>query len=100
MANMKFNENFALIDKAGDVRYPEYVCGILKIGKAGYRTTMDMEVFARAVLLEELDGRFGCLDGRKRGILKFSGRAHEAVSYELVPDLAKKLGLPAKGVRT
>lgn len=96
---MEFNEKFALVDTAGDCRYPEYIGGVLKIGKDGRITTTDVEVFARAILLDGLDGRFCCMDGSKKGILKFSGRAHEAVSYELAPYIAKKLGLPAKDIR-
>lgn len=96
---MRFNEDFALLDSSGDRRYPEYIGGVLKIGKDGYLTTIDVEVFARAILLEGLDGRFGCMDGSKKGVLKFSGKAHVAVSYKLAPYLAKKLGLPAEDVR-
>ena len=64
-----------------------------------FEETNRVEDFARAILIDEKDGRFVCADGRKPGLLKFSGRAREARSYRLDPKIADSLGIPAFGTR-
>jgi hypothetical protein len=96
---MNHNPKLALIDSDGDERFAAVINGTFQIGKGRKRTPPDIETFARAILIEGEDGRFVCADGRKPGVLKFSGRAKEARSYRLDPMIAKKLGLPAQGSR-
>jgi len=96
---MTHNTRFALIDKAGDERFPAIINGTFQIGKGRGELPTRIEDFARAILIDEKDGRFVCADGRKPGILKFSGRANEARSYRLDPLIADQLGIPAQGSR-
>lgn len=96
---MNHNPKLALIDSDGDERFAAIINGTFQIGKGRKRTPTDIETFARAILIEGEDGRFVCADGRKPGILKFSGRAKEARSYRLDPMIAAKLGIPAQGTR-
>ena len=96
---MNYNPKLALIDSDGDERFAAIINGTFQIGKGRKRTPTDIETFARAILIEGEDGRFVCADGRKPGILKFSGRAKEARSYRLDPMIAAKLGIPAQGTR-
>ena len=96
---MNHNPKLALIDSDGDERFAAIINGTYQIGKERKRTPPDIETFARAILIEGEDGRFVCADGRKPGILKFSGRAKEARSYRLDPIIADKLGIPAQGTR-
>lgn len=96
---MNHNPKLALIDSDGDERFAAIINGTFQIGKGRKRTPYDIETFARAILIEGEDGRFVCADGRKPGVLKFSGRAKEARSYRLDPMIAAKLGIPAQGTR-
>jgi len=96
---MNHNKQFALIDREGKERFAALLNGAHQIGKDRRRTTRDIEDFARAILIEGEDGRFVRADGTKPGVLKFSGRAREAVAYRLHPDIATKLGIPAYGSR-
>ncbi|NVD46149.1 hypothetical protein [Qipengyuania atrilutea] len=96
---MNHNPKLALIDSDGDERFAAIINGTYQIGKARKRTPPDIQTFARAILIEGEDGRFVCADGRKPGILKFSGRAKEARSYRLDPTIAAQLGIPATGNR-
>lgn len=96
---MNHNPKLALIDSDGDERFAAIINGTFQIDKGRKRTPPDIETFARAILIEGEDGRFVCADGRKPGILKFSGRAREARSYRLDPMIAAKLGIPAQGTR-
>ena len=96
---MNHNPNFALIDTDGDERFAAIIEGTFQIGKGRDELPTRIEDFARAILIDEKDGRFVCADGRKPGILKFSGRAKEARSYRLDPVIAAKLGIPAYGAR-
>lgn len=96
---MNHNPKLSLIDSDGDERFAAIINGTFQIGKGRKRTPTDIETFARAILIEGEDGRFVCADGRKPGILKFSGRAREARSYRLDPMIAAKLGIPAQGTR-
>lgn len=96
---MDYDTRLALIDNDGDERFAAIIKGTFQIGKERGDTPTDITVFARAILKEGCDGRFVCSDGRKQGILKFSGRARKAVSYRLDPSIAAKLGIPAQGAR-
>lgn len=96
---MTHDTRFALIDTDGDQRFAAIIDGTFQIGKARDETPTGVEDFARAILIDQKDGRFVCADGRKPGILKFSGRAKEARSYRLAPAIAAKLGIPANGTR-
>ncbi|MBB5713164.1 hypothetical protein FHT02_004434 [Sphingomonas xinjiangensis] len=91
--HMKHDTRFALIDTAGDERFAARINGTFQIGKERDATTTDIEAFARAVLIDGQGGRFVCSDGRKPAVLKFSGRAKEAVAYRLDPAIARKLGI-------
>lgn len=97
--NMKYDKRFALIDRDGDERYAAIIDGTFQIGKDRKSTPARLEHFAKAILVDGEDGRFVCPDGRKPGILKFSGRAREAVAYCLDPAVAANLGIPAHGKR-
>ena len=96
---MAHDTRFALIDKAGDERFAAILDGTFQIGKDRRRKPTNIEDFARAILIEGEDGRFVCADGRKPGVLKFSGRATEAIAYRLDPTVALKLGIPEQGSR-
>ena len=96
---MTHNTKLALIDAAGDERFPAIIGGTFQIGKDRKAKPTRIEDFARAILIDGEDGRFVCADGRKPGILKFSGRAREAVAYRLDPMIASQLGIPANGTR-
>lgn len=98
-AHMTHDTRLAVIDTDGDERFPAIINGTFQIGKERKRTPTCIEAFARAILIEGEDGRFVCRDGRKPGILKFSGRARKATSYRLDPMIAAKLGIPAQGSR-
>ena len=98
-AHMTHDTRLALIDREGDVRFPAIINGTFQIGKGRDELPTRIEDFARAILIDAKDGRFVCADGRKPGILKFSGRAKEAQSYRLDPTVAAKLGIPAQGTR-
>lgn len=96
---MNYDTRFALIDTAGDERFAARINGTFQIGKERDATPTDIEAFARAILVDGKDGRFVCADGRKPAVLKFSGRAREAVAYRLDPSVAAKLGIPATAPR-
>lgn len=97
---MTHDPRFALIDSDGEERFAAIIEGTFQIGKDRKRTPTNIEDFARAILIDGEDGRFVCSDGRKPGVLKFSGsRAQEARAYRLEPMLATKLGIPAQGTR-
>lgn len=96
---MTHDTRFALIDTDGHERFAARIKNTFQIGKDRRRTPTDIESFARAILIEGEDGRFVCANGRKPGILKFSGRAREAVAYRLAPQIAAKLGVPPAGSR-
>lgn len=98
-AHMTHDTRLALIDSDGEARFPAIINGTFQIGKDRRRTPTCIEAFSRAILIEGEDGRFVCADGRKPGILKFSGRAKEARAYRLDPTLAAKLGIPSQGTR-
>ena len=97
--HMTHDTRLALIDSDGDTRFPAIINGTFQIGKGRDELPTRIEDFARAILIDEKDGRFVCADGRKPGILKFSGRAKEARSYRLDPTIAAQLGIPAYGNR-
>ena len=96
---MTHDTRFALIDTHGDERFAAIIDGTFQIGKDRRAKPTRIEDFARAILMEGEDGRFVCANGRKPGILKFSGRAREAVSYRLNPMIAANLGIPAYATR-
>lgn len=96
---MNHDTRFALIDTDGDDRFAAIINGTFQIGKGRDDTPTSIEAFARAILVDGGDGRFVCADGRKPGILKFSGRGREAVSYRLSADIAAKIGVPPTGSR-
>lgn len=96
---MNHDTRLALIDSDGDERFPAIIDGTFQIGKDRRRKPTCIEAFSRAILIEGEDGRFVCRDGRKPGVLKFSGRAKEARAYRLDPTIAAKLGIPAQGSR-
>lgn len=96
---MNHTTQFALIDKAGDERFAAIIKGKFQIGKDRRREMLSVLDFARAILVEGEDGRFVCADGRKPAVLKFSGRAREAVAYRLDPPIARQLGIPSQGTR-
>ena len=96
---MAHDTRFALIDKDGDERFAAIVDGTFQIGKARKATPGCLEQFARSILIDGEDGRFVCADGRKPAVLKFSGRAREAVAYRLDPLIAAKLGVSPSGTR-
>ena len=96
---MTHDTRLALIDREGDARFPAIINGTFQIGKGRDELPTRIEDFARAILIDAKDGRFVCADGRKPGILKFSGRAKEAQSYRLDPTIAAKLGIPTQGTR-
>ena len=98
-AHMTHDTRLALIDREGDARFPAIINGTFQIGEGRDELPTRIEDFARAILIDAKDGRFVCSDGRKPGILKFSGRAKEAQSYRLDPTIAAKLGIPAQGTR-
>lgn len=83
----------------GDERFAAIIDGTFQIGKDRRSKPTSITDFARAILIDGEDGRFVCADGRKPGILKFSGRAREARSYRLDPMIAAQLGIPAFGTR-
>lgn len=76
---MDHDTRLALIDTDGDERFAAIINGTFQIGKERDETPTDIAAFARAILKEGRDGRFVCADGRKQGVLKFSGRARKAV---------------------
>ncbi|MDB5715991.1 MAG: hypothetical protein JWO15_3388 [Sphingomonadales bacterium] len=96
---MTHDTRFALIDTDGNERFAAIIDGTFQIGKAKDATPTSIDDYARAILIDGYDGRFVCADGRKPGILKFSGRAREAVSYRLAPQIAANLGIPSTGSR-
>lgn len=96
---MNHDTRFALIDTAGDERFAARINGAFQIGKERDATPTDIEAFARAILVEGKGGRFVCADGRKPGVLKFRGRAKEAVAYRLDPAIARKLRIPSTASR-
>lgn len=90
---MAYDSRFALIDSDGDARFPAIIKGTFQIGKGRDELPTRIEDFARAILIDKKGGRFICADGRKPGILKFSGRAKEARAYRLDPLVAAKVGV-------
>lgn len=96
---MAYDPRFALIDKQGDERFAAIINGTFQIGKGRDATPTSIEDFARAILIDQKDGRFVCADGKKPAVLKFSGRAREAQAYRLDAKVALKLGLPPVGKR-
>lgn len=97
---MARNTQFALIDKEGKDRFPAIIKGTYQIGKGRKRLPIDIETFARAILLEGEDGRFVRADGTKPGVLRFTGKRDlEAVAYRLDPQIASRLNVPAFGTR-
>jgi hypothetical protein len=98
-AHMTHNTKFALIDTDGDERFAAIIDGTFQIGKDRRTTPTRIEDFAKAILIDGEDGRFVCSDGRKPAVLKFSGKAREAVAYRLDPQIATSLGIPALGTR-
>lgn len=98
-AEMNQDLKLALIDSDGDERFAAIIDGTFQFGKDRRSKPTSITDFARAILIDGEDGRFVCADGRKPGILKFSGRAREARSYRLDPMIAAQLGIPAFGTR-
>jgi hypothetical protein len=98
-ASMAHDTRFALIDTAGDARFAAVIDGSFQVGKDRRFRPTRIEDFARAILIEGEGGRFVCGDGRKPAVLKFGGRAKEAVAYRLDPIIAARLGIPASGTR-
>jgi hypothetical protein len=98
-APMTHNTKFALIDTYGDERFAAIIDGTFQIGKERRATPTRIEDFAKAILIDGEDGRFVCSDGRKPAVLKFRGKAREAVAYRLDPQIATSLGIPAFGTR-
>lgn len=96
---MTHDIRLALIDSDGDERFAAIIDGTFQIGKSREELPTRIEDFARAILIDGKDGRFVCADGRKPGILKFSGRAKEARAYRLDPAIAAKLGVPPQATR-
>jgi hypothetical protein len=94
---MTHDIRFALIDTDGDERFAARIKNTFQIGKAKDGTPTDIEKFAHAILVDGREGRFICADGRKRGTLKFLGRA--VVGYRVAPEIAAKLGIPTTGSR-
>ena len=97
--HMNYDPRFALVDTEGNERFPAIINGTFQIGKARDAMPTDIEAFARAILVHAQGGRFVRADGGKPGILKFSGRAREAVAYRLDPAIAAALEIPASGSR-
>lgn len=79
---MTHDTRLALIDSDGDARYPAIINGSFQIGKGRDQLTTRIEDY----------GRFVCADGRKPGILKFSGRAKEASNRCLASPIATGVG--------
>lgn len=96
---MTHDPRFALIDTDGDARFAAIIDGTFQIGKDRRQKPTQIEDFARAILIDGEDGRFVCADGRKPAVLKFSGRAREAIAYHLAPQIADQLGIPPIGTR-
>ncbi|SDD10750.1 hypothetical protein SAMN05444678_10930 [Sphingomonas sp. YR710] len=96
---MNYDTRFALIDADGDERFAAIIKGTYQIGKESSRRPVSIHDFAKAILTEGEGGRFVSGDGRKHGILKFSGHARQAVSYRLNSAVAAQLGLTAFGKR-
>ncbi|MCL6684101.1 hypothetical protein [Sphingomonas alba] len=96
---MNHSPKFALIDSDGDERFAAIIGGTFQVGKARLAKPTHLEAFAKAILLDGQDGRFVCADGRKPAVLKFSGKARQAVAYRLDPSIAANLGIPAVGTR-
>lgn len=96
---MNHDKRFALIDRDGQPRYAQLIDGTFQIGKGRDATPRDLESFARAILQNGATGRFTRSDGSKHGILGFSGRAREAVAYELDQIIANGIGVPPTGRR-
>ena len=96
---MTHNTKFALIDTDGDERFAAIIDGTFQIGKYRRATPTNIKDFAKAILIDGNDGRFVCADGRKPAVLKFSGRAKEAVAYRVDAAIAVNLGIPAYGTR-
>ena len=96
---MKFSTQFALIDTDGDERFAAIIKNTFQVGKKRKATPSLIEDFVRLILIDGENGRFVCADGRKAGVLRYSGKASEAVAYRLDPDIANQLGIPAQGRR-
>lgn len=95
--SMPFDKRFALIDRDGELRFPQIINGTFQIGKEREAMPADLLSFARGVLVEKRGGRFTRPDGSKHGILGFGGKAREAVGYVLDPAIAARLNVPASG---
>jgi hypothetical protein len=96
---MTHDTRFALIDSAGDERFAARIDGRFQIGKTRPATLDAIEAFARAILVDGQGGRFVCADGRKPAVLKFGGRAREALGYRLDPVVAERLGIASTASR-
>lgn len=96
---MTHSTKFSLIDTDGDERFAAIIDGTFQIGKDRRSTPTSIEDFAKAILIDGDDGRFVCADGRKPAVLKFSGKARQAVAYRLEPQIAANLGISAYGTR-
>lgn len=92
---MKYDTRFALIDTDGDYRYPDLINGTYQVGKEREALPTNIAVFARAILVDRKSGRFACKDGRKPGVVGYGKRA--IVGYDLHPDIADMIGVPASG---
>jgi hypothetical protein len=90
-----FDRRFALIDIDGQCRYAQIYKGTFQIGKARAATPTNLAVFARAILVDDKDGRFTRADKSQHGILKYGRQT--ARSYVLDPAIALKIGIPSRG---
>ena len=97
---MAHDTRFALIDKAGRERFAAKISGTFQVGKDRKRTPVDLETFARAILLEGEGGRFVCANGEMPAVLKYCTQKDlQAVGYRLDPMIASRLGIPAQACR-
>jgi hypothetical protein len=93
---MDCDKRFAIFDAAGQAYYAAKIDGKFQVGKARDLVTDSLAEFAAAVLKHGNGGRFLTPTGQK-SIMSVGGRSRRAVRYELDDNIARQIGVPARG---
>jgi hypothetical protein len=93
---MDCDKRFALFDAAGEAYYAAKIDGKFQVGKGRDLVTDSLGEFASAVLKNGSGGRFLTPTGQK-SIMTVGGRSRRAVRYELDDDVARQIGVAARG---
>jgi hypothetical protein len=87
------DDRFLLIDQAGEKMPAAIVRGEYRFGKSKLDGVKDLATFATGIIKSRKSGRFVTLHGRNT--IKIGGNV--AVGYELEPNIAATIGVPARG---